>query len=221
MSRRKKVASLAFTGAATVAAFGIQAGPAFGVAGTWHISAPKGTPYHGAFAGKATGAGTTLVDANHPSFPLTCTSATASGSIPHSVVTGTTTTTTLAHVKHGAFNHCSFDGVVFKAHLTKTGNLGGTTYTATTGTTHGKITNIGATLSGSGNSCHATVTGTVSASYHNGTHQLVIGKNKKATLTIHSPTAGCLILGNGDKAYFTGTYNTTKPTTGLVLTGPA
>jgi hypothetical protein len=220
MSRRKKVASVAFTGVATAAAFGMQAGPVLAAAGTWHISNPKGTPFHGNFAGKATGAGTTLVDTAHPSFPLTCTSATATGNVPKSVVVGTTTTTKLGTVKTTTFNHCSFDGVLFKAHLTKTANLDGTTWTKTTGITHGTIKNVTAELSGSGNSCKASVTGTASASYHNTTHQLVIGKNHKATLTIHNPTAGCLILGNGDKAYFTGTFNTTTPKT-LYISGPA
>jgi hypothetical protein len=220
MSRRKKVASLAFTGAATVAAVGIQAVPALAVAGTWHIQAPKGKGYHGAFKGKATGAGTTLVDSKHPSLPLTCTSATASGSVPKSTVVGTTTTTTLGHIKVGNFIHCSFDAITFKAHLTKTANLGGTTYTAKTGITHGKITAVTAALSGSGNSCKATITGTVSGSYHNTTHQLIVGKNHKATLTIHNPTAGCLVLGNGDHAYFTATYNTSTPKS-LFISGPA
>lgn len=219
MSRRKKVASMAFTGVATVAAVGIQAGPALAVAGTWHISAPKGTPYHGAFAGKATGAGTTLVDTAHPSFPLTCTSATATGNIPVSTVTTTTNTAKLGTVKTAVFNHCSFDGVTFKAHLSKTGNLKARSYNTTTEITKGSISAVHAVLSGSGNSCHATVTGHVSASLLNKTHQLVIGKAHHANLTIHSPNAGCLILGNGDHAFFTGTYNTTKPT-GLFVTGP-
>jgi ribosomal protein S8E len=219
MSRRKKVASLAFTGAAAAAALGMQAGTAFAVAGTWKISAPKGTPYHGAFDGKATGAGTTLVDSKHTSFPLTCTSATATGSLPHSTVTGTTATTTIGTIKTAAFNHCSFDGVTFKAKLTKTGNLRATTYNKTTGITKGTITAVTAALSGSGNSCHATVTGTVSASYVNGKHDLVVGKGHKATLTIHNPTAGCLILGNGDHAYFTATYAVSTPKS-LHLTGP-
>jgi hypothetical protein len=223
MSRRKKVTSLAFTGAAAAAAFGMQAGPALAgpaIAGTWHVQNPKGTGYHGAFKGKATGAGTTLVDSKHPSLPLTCTSATATGSVPKSVVVGTTTTTTIAHIKTGTFAHCSFDGIIFKAHLAKTANLGGTTYNKTTEITTGKITAVTADLSGSGNSCKATITGTVSGTYNNKTHQLITGAHKKATLTIHNPTAGCLVLGNGDHAYFTATYDTSTPKS-LWVSGPA
>jgi hypothetical protein len=220
MSRRKKVASVAFTGLATAAAFGMQAGPVLAAAGTWHISNPKGTPFKGNFAGKATGAGTQLVDVSEPNFPLTCTSATATGNVPKSVVVGTTTTTKLGTVKTTTFNDCSFDGIEFTAHLTKTANLDGTTYTAKSQVTHGTIKNVTAELSGIGNSCKASVTGTVSAAYHNTTHDLIIGKNKKATLTIHNPTAGCLVLGNGNKAYFTGTFLTTTPKT-LYITGPA
>lgn len=220
MSRRRKVASVAFTGVATAAAFGMQAGPVLAAAGTWHIQNPKGTGFHGAFAGKATGAGTTLVDTAHPSFPLTCTSATATGSVPKSVVVGTTTTTKLGTVKTTAFNDCSFDGVTFKAALTKTANLDGTTWTKATSTTHGTIKNVTAELTGVGNSCKASVTGTASATYDNKTHDLVVGAAHKATLTIHNPTAGCLILGNGDKAYFTGTFDTTTPKS-LYITGPA
>lgn len=54
MSRSKKAASLAFVGAATAATFGLQVGSALAAAGTWHIQAPKGTPYHGAFKARGT-----------------------------------------------------------------------------------------------------------------------------------------------------------------------
>jgi hypothetical protein len=220
VSRGKKAVSLAFTGAATVAALGVPVGPVLAASGTWHIQASEGTPYHGAVTATATGAGVTAVDASRPSFPLTCTSAKTAGSVPRSTVTGTTASTTIGKIKTGTFAHCSFDGDILKAHLSKTANMQATTYNAKTGVTKIKITNVRGVLSGSGNSCHATVTGTVSASYHNTTHQLVIGKNKRATLTIHSPTAGCIVVGNGNKGYFTATYNVTTPKS-LRVSGPA
>lgn len=218
MSRTKKVASLAFTGAATAATFGLQPGPALAAAGTWHIQAPKGTPYHGAFKIKGNGAGLVMVDANHPSFPITCTSTTAVGSIPHSTVTGTTTTTAIGKIKTGTFNDCSFTGVTYTA--TVTANLRATSYNSTTQIAKGKLTNVDLDWMGSGNSCHVTMTGTLSASYHNTKHDLVVDKAHKATLTMHSPTAGCLVFGNGDLAYFAGTYGVNTPKS-LFVSGPA
>lgn len=219
MSTRRKVASLAFTGAATAAAFALRAGPALAVSGTWHIQAPKGMPYHGALRAKANGAGFVMVDESHPSFPITCTSAPAAGSIPHATVTGTTAITTIGEIKAANFNHCSFLGAVAKGSLTA--DLALTSYHASTGIADGKVAHVAMVWAGSGNSCHATMTGSLSAYYNNTTHHLVLDKAHKATLTIHSPTAGCFPpFGNGDKAYIAGTYNLTTPTS-LFVSGPA
>jgi hypothetical protein len=219
MSRSKKAASVAFTGAAAVAAFGFQAGHALATAGTWHIQAPKGTPYHGAFEATLTGAAFELVDVSQPDFPAECIFATASGSIAHSTITGTTTTTTIGKVKTANVSGCSYTAGQFKVNLTA--NLGGTSYQASTEIAKGKIANVHAVMSGIGTwSCHATITGSLSAYYNNATHHLVLGHEHKATLTIHSPNVGCLILGNGDKAYIAGTYNVTTPKS-LFVSGPA
>lgn len=217
MSRSKKVASLVFTGAVTAAAFGVQTGTALAAAGTWHIQAPKGTPYHGAFKATGTATALELVDVSEPNFVGTC-GGTASGSIPRSTVTGTTATTTIGKIKTANFSNCSYGLGTFT--LILTANLDATSYNASTEIAKGKITAVHAVMSGIGTSCHATITGSLSAYYNNATHHLVLGHARKATLTINSPTAGCVVLGNGNKACIAGTYNVSTPKS-LFVSGPA
>jgi hypothetical protein len=206
MRKGKKVASLAFTGAAAAAAMGMHATHALAASDTWHVQAPKGTAYNGAFAGKANSKGTSLVDTSAPEFPLKCTSATAAGTLDS---TATGATAQIGTINSGNFTACKFDGITFTAKLTSKANLVASGYNGTV--TTGKITDVHAALTGNSGKCTATVTGSVSASYINSTHQLVVGAHSKATLTIHNPTSGCLVLDNSDPAYFKGTFTQTTP----------
>jgi hypothetical protein len=204
----RKVASIAFAGAAATGALGMAAGPALAVSGVWHIKA-AGAGYKGAVKGKNKGT-TKLVDTTH-AVTLTCTAANVSGSVPHSTVTATGSSTKIGQLKAANFSHCSFLGVTFKAKLNATANIWAKSYNATTKVAHGHIKAINAELSGVGNSCKATVTGPLFDNYKNASHEFVVDPTASATLTIHSPTAGCPIIKNGDKAYFQGTFPTSTP----------
>lgn len=220
-NKTKKVASVAFTGAAAATMAGVYAGPALAAGGTWSVKNGT-TPYTGAYSGTATATGTKLVDTTH-AVSLNCKSAFASGSIP--AATGPTSKP-VGTVAAASFFHCSVLGVAFKAHLNHATSLfvSGSTKS---GVTPGYIGNktsttkaISATISGSGNTCHATITGTnVPATYHNASHELIVNAGHAATLTIHSPTAACPIIKNGDAAYFTANYKVNTPTA-LNITDP-
>jgi len=203
----RKVASVAFTGAAATATLGMAMGPAMATnATTWHIKA-AGKGYHGAVKGKNKGT-TKLVDTTH-AVTLTCTAANVAGTVPKSNVTATGTSTRLGTLSAANFSHCSFLGVTFKAKLNAHAGIWASKFAA--GVTHGHIKSINAEISGVGNTCKAKVTGTLPASFKNVSHAFIVDGGKAATLTIHSPTTGCPIIKNGDKAYFQGTFPVSVP----------
>jgi hypothetical protein len=218
--RTKKVASVAFTGTAAAALVGVNTGPALATGGTFKVSNGT-TPYTGAYSGTFT-SGMTFVDTTHP-FTLTCTSAWASGSIPHSA--GTASKSAVGTVAAGAtIIHCSLLGTTFNAKLIKATKLwvtGATTGGVTPGYvgSKGNTTAISLSWIGSGNNCHATITGSsVPGQFVNSLHELKLNAGKAATLTIHSPT-NCPVIQNNDKAYFTANYKVTTPTA-LNITDP-
>lgn len=115
------------------------------------------------------------MDTTHP-FTLNCTSAYASGSFPASHVS--TTPANLGTVAASTeFIHCSILGIAFNAHLNKPATLQASAYSPgsnppATGVTKGKITDYSLNWVGSGNSCHATITGSLPVSYRNKSHEL-------------------------------------------------
>jgi hypothetical protein len=217
-SKTKKMASVAFTGVAGAGMVAFGAAPAFATGTTFKVSNGT-TPYHGHYSGTAT-SGTTLVDTTHAA-TLTCTSAFASGSIPHSTGPNSNAVGTVAAA---SFTHCSLLGIAFNAKLKKATSLwvtGATTGGVTPGYVghRGNTTAISASLVGSGNNCHATITGSsVPGQFVNSLHELKLNAGKAATLTIHSPT-NCPVIQNNDKAYFTANYKVTTPTA-LNITDP-
>ena len=206
LSTGRKVASIAFTGAAAAATVGYGMAPALAATKHWHIH--NGTAnYHGVVKGNNKGT-TKLVDTTH-AVTLTCKKASVSGSVPKSsVVAGTSTK--LGPLKKANFNSCSFVGVTFKAKLNKAAGIFAHSYAG--GVTHGNIKSISAELSGVNlPACKAKVTGTLPAVFKNASHTFVVDSKAVAALTIKSATAQCPVIKAGDKAYFQGTFPVTTP----------
>jgi len=202
----KKVASIAFTGAAAVVAAGVAAGPAH-AATTYHIK-NNGAGYHGKIKGKNTTAGK-LVSKSGATLNCAAGKLTASGSAPKSTVSGTglVTVGTLTKI---TTKSCSIGGIPFTATLNKAATVGISTANATSA--KGKITGVSAKLvCGSASSGHAKITGSLPGSYINASHKLVADKAKAYDLTVASAT-GCGTLKAGKTAYLSGTATISSPT---------
>lgn len=206
LSTGRKVASIAFTGAAAAATVGYGLTPA--LAATPHWVVKNGTAkYHGAVKGNNKG-NTKLVDTTH-AVTLTCKKASVSGSVPKSSVVATTSTK-LGPLKKANFTSCSFLGVTFKAKLNKAAGIFAHSYAG--GVTHGHIKSISAEISGVNiTGCKAKVTGTLPAVFKNASHTFVVDSKAAASLTIKSATTACPVIKAGDKAYFQGTFPVTTP----------
>jgi hypothetical protein len=207
MLSTKKVASLAFVGAATGAAVGVNMTPAF-AASQWNIK--NGTAgYHGVVAGKNTG-NTILKDTTH-NVTLTCTKASVSGSVAQSHVAATGSSTKVGVLKKANFSTCSFLGVTFKATLAKNAGIFGKTYAS--GVTHGNINSISATVTGVNiPTCTFKVAGTnLPTVYKNASHRFIIDSTSVAALTLKSVAAGCPTIKTGDQAFFKGTFPIATP----------
>jgi hypothetical protein len=207
VSGPKKVASIAFTGAAAAATVGYGFAPALAATDHWVVK--NGTAkYHGVVKGKNKGT-TKLVDTTH-AVTLTCKKASVSGSVPKSSVVAGTTSTKLGPLKKANFTSCSFLGVTFKAKLNKAAGIYAHTYKS--GVTHGNIKSISAELSGVNiTGCKAKVTGKLPAVFKNASHTFIVDSKSVASLTIKSTTTACPEIAKGDKAYFKGTFPVTTP----------
>ena len=197
MSRRKKVASVAFTGVAALGAVGLTAGHAH-AAGVSKVTVTPGGKYAAAF----TGADPVLVDTTTGN-TLTCTHATAAGSLP-----GSTAGSKVGPVSNASFSNCTLLTIPFKASLNKAAELVATGPTSTGGVTKGELKSISATITGTGLvACHAVITGSLSGSYNNTTGNLTIDPAHAATLTVQPGATGCASgIKANDKAYFAATY---------------
>ncbi|HEV3379395.1 MAG TPA: hypothetical protein VG142_00175 [Trebonia sp.] len=202
MSKRKKVASIAFTGIAAVTAVGFRAGTALAASGTWKI-----TP-NGAYQAENSTSATLIANGTK----LTCEpgTATASGALK---ATGTGTSPTIGSIKTAAFgttdSPCTLAGLVnFTATLNKPLNIVAKSYNATTGVATGHLAgDISATLTG--NACTAKVTGaSIPVSFNNGTHLLDINPKSASTLTIRSVTGCEGLIKSGEAAGFHAKYLT-------------
>jgi hypothetical protein len=215
MSRRKKVASVAFTGAAALAAVGFTGGHAH-AAGVTKVTVTPG----GKYTAVNTGAAPKLVDKTTPN-TLTCTSAKAAGSLP-----GDLTGSKVGTVTTATFSKCKVLTFSFKAHLNKAATLFATSPTTAAGITKGELKGISATISGEGlfGACRATVTGSLSGSYSNKSGVLTIDKASNPTLTITKATGCGGVIRSNDKAFFQATYlvsasNPTSPIEKVTATG--
>lgn len=200
--RKRRVASIAFTGAAVAAAGTVVHIPAARAAsGHWTIN--PGGKYTAA-------AGATSLSDVTAGAKLTCTSATAAGSLSKTSFTQTGSTSFKAGpVSKGTFgssaNTCAGPlGLAFDAVLNHA-TLNAKSFKS--GITHGKMTSISATLHGVGVSCTATITGSQPYSYNNATHQLTVLGGATADSLTATAVTGCLgVVKTGDKNFFHGAY---------------
>jgi hypothetical protein len=185
-----------------IAALAIGAGTATAVATTattWSISPG------GAVTGSA--GKTTLKDKNTGTV-LTC----ASSATKATLKKGSGLTNPLGKITSVTFSNCSGPGglsftATTSASKTHPWKLNGSTYSS--GVTHGSITGVKASISGSG--CTATVAGKTASTpgkvigvYSNSTHVLTA---KGGNLHIWNVSSGCLgLIKSGDASTFVGHY---------------
>lgn len=213
MGNRRKVSSIVFTGVAAAGAVGLGTGTANAASGPFHI-----TNGGAGYAGPVSGVNSTSATLTAHGTKLTCVpgTASASGSVPASTVSGTPAKLgTITGANFGTGPACSYAGLFhFTATLNKPVSLIGSSYAS--GVTKGKIAGgISATLNGvSGTTCTATITGpSLSASYHNDTHALTINPSGTSGLKVTSISAGGCggLLALSEPAAFTATYQFNPP----------
>jgi hypothetical protein len=209
--RKRKVASILFTGAAAAAGTGMNAPAAFAAGHTWTI-----TPGGAYTADLATGTTAVLSDVNTAG-KLTCSKATAAGSLKRTTTaSGPTQVGTISKATFGSTaKPCTGPaGLTFTASL-KNAQFWASTYTATTGVAKGTIRNISAKITSVDGICHATVTGTspLPMSYNNGTGVLTVDKSHKAALTVKSAMSCFGAINTGDRAWFSAHYAVTPKQT--------
>jgi hypothetical protein len=204
VSNSRKIASIAFTGAAAATMAGLNVAPAFATGGTWTV-----TP-HGKFTSASNSKTKATLHAGTAT--LTCNSKTAfaSGSLKSK---STVTPAHLGTISKATFGstpatRCTLAGTLkFNASLNHPAQLYGSTYAA--GVTKGQLRSISATIHGdSGFACTATIKGKLPGSFNNTTHLLTIDASKKSSLSITAVTGCAGQLKVGQKAYFNATYNT-------------
>lgn len=205
--RKRKVASILFTGAAAAAGTGMNAPAAFAASHTWTI-----TP-GGAYTADL-GAGTTAVLSDVTTAgKLTCSAGTAAGSLKGTVTaSGPTQVGTISKATFGSTTKpCTGPaGLTFTASL-KSAQLWGSTFTASTGITKGSIRNVTAQITSVGGICHATVTGAspLPMSYNNATGVMTVDASHQAALTVKSATSCFGAINSGDQAWFSAQYAVT------------
>jgi hypothetical protein len=202
---------LSASGVAAVMAIGLGTTTALATsAATWTVK-PGGV-----YTSKS---GTTTLTDTKTGAVLTCTSSVADGTLK----TGSGNSNPLGTVTKSTFSNCTGPaGLTFKvktsASTTTPWSLNGTSYSS--GTASGTITGIHAVLTGTNNTCKATVDGT-GASKKNGTvaiqHKNGSAGNKLTVLTTggnlhaYNVNAGCLgALNSGDPTTFSATFTINK-----------
>jgi hypothetical protein len=184
------------TGAAVAAVVGLTAPAALATAATTYTVSPGGA--YTAKAGK-----TTLKDTKTGTV-LTCTSATAKGTLKKgSGLAGAD----IGSITSSGFNSCTGPlSLHFTVKQNQTWFLNVQSYTSSTGVSAGYIGKVKATLSGTG--CTAVVTGATNATYKNSSGVLAVApkSGSKNFLTIVSVNGCAGLIGAGDHATFTGSY---------------
>jgi hypothetical protein len=213
MAILKRTGGALFVGAATAAMIGLSAGPAF--AATWTVK--PGGSY------TATTTKTVLTDTKTGA-ALTCVS---TSTLPASKASGTLKSGSglsnpLGTVAAASFNNCTGPaGLKFKV---TTGHLpwhvNGSSFSS--GTTTGNISGIHAVLTGTNNTCKATVDGTgatanngkVTIKHTNGTAGNKLTVTGGGNLHTYNVTTGCLgAINSGDAVSFKATYTLNKAQT--------
>ena len=197
MNKRRKIASVAFTGITTLGAVGLTTGHAH-AADVSKVTVTPGGAYTAANVGAPTLGNTTTGNTE------TCTSVKANGSLP-----GSAAGATVGTVAAATFNNCSVLGLALTAKLNKAATLTATSPTAG-GVTKQTLTGISLSITGtSGFGCKAVLTGSLPGSYNNVTGHLTINPGKAADLTVQAANSCAGMFNTGDKAYFSAVYATT------------
>jgi hypothetical protein len=212
MASRKKIASIAFTGAAATIAVGAGALPAH-AAPVWTIK-NAAAKYKGVVKGKNTTGITSLKSSGKTALTCPRSDAKVSGSVPNSSVAGKPAVVARVKKTGTAFKSCTAPGnIAFTAVLSASASLQASSYVgpAATGVTTGKLLNIHAKITGSSlNSCAAKVSGKLPVSFLNSKHEIVVDKAASSGLKVVS-AKGCGGLTTGKKAYFKAIYVVSAP----------
>lgn len=135
---------------------------------------------------------------------LFCSSSTAAGTAQ----SGSGLSNPLAQLPEGSvtFNDCQGPfGLSFDVAHIGTWDLNGVSYDSASGVTTGTLDNITANISGPG--CEATVTGSVNATYTNGSGVLSVLPDQTLTISTVDPNNDCLgLITQGEHAGFSGDY---------------
>lgn len=207
MSNSKKIASIAFTGAAVTATTTFMA--VYPAAAATCIVRNQGVCYGGPLKAKVkTGTTTVLVDKTKNT-TLTCKKATFSGTIGNDIGPN------IGVISKATWSSCTGPfGLTFKAHLTTKANIivAGGNATSATGKLSGN--KISGEISGTGlmTACHATISGSsIPWKYDNAAHSFNFNPGHVPTLHVKAQ-ANCLgALNVSDTAYFAGIYHVSVP----------
>ncbi|MFC4035247.1 hypothetical protein ACFO3J_27805 [Streptomyces polygonati] len=192
----KAATGTAVTGAALIAAIGLAAAPAFASVNQAVVS---GSPSGGVITATATTP--TLTD-NTTGAKLTCTSASATGSVLNGVYTaGAPTAIKVGTITKAAWSTCKLNSITFTVTAgTLPWNLLVTGVTAS-GSTPVSLTGVSAKLTGL---CTATITGSVTGSFVNSSHTLSI---TGGSLSVSGVGGLCLgLINNGDSITYKANY---------------
>ena len=197
----RTAASTAVTGAALVAALGLAVSPA---------SALSSATITGANADghvNSTATGPTLTD-NNTGAKLTCTSATAPGTVSNGTYSATPPFIKVGTINSATWTTCKLNSISFTVAGSGFPWDLGVTGATVSGVTPGALHGVHAQLSGP---CVATVAGDATGHYTNSTHTLTVDGG---TLTLSGVSGLCLgLINNGDTVTYNANYVITDPTT--------
>jgi hypothetical protein len=203
--RARFVGALA-AGAALIVSAAV-AGTASADPATWTIS--PGGAVHGT-------AGETLLEVQESGIQLSCSSST----VDATAQSGSGLSNPLVTIPQSPgiqFNDCSGPfGLTFEVAQVGDWALNGASYDSGSGVTTGTIDGITANIVGPG--CNATATGSVNATYTNGTGVLQVLPDFTLEISFVDPSNNCLgLINQGEHANFSGSY-TISPA--LTVTSP-
>jgi hypothetical protein len=219
MSNTKKIASVAFTGAAGTAATLMGGGPAFATV-SWQVRTGSALYPASNVVKAALKAGTTasLVD-KKTNKTLKCTKAVASGHVTKSH--SPAASPVIGNLKKSTtkWSSCTVSGQPFKAHLTTSPNVVPQRYNAVNNSVSvGKLSgNISGKISGTGLfRCTATITkrsagAIVPFKYKNTGSLFSVDPNHSAKLKVKSANNCLGLINKSDSVFFTGVYKVSVP----------
>ena len=213
MSNTKKIASVAFTGAAATAATLMGGGPAF-AAVSWHVRTGNNL-YHSSQLIKAklrTGTTASFKDVT-ANKALKCTKGVLTIHVSKSHSPAVSPVIGKVLKSKTTWSSCAVSGQGFAAHLTTSPKVIATRYNASNSSVSGKLSGIGATISGTGFfRCKATISGrSIPFKYKNTGHSFVVNSGHKLTLKVKSANNCLGLINAGNSFYFTAVYKVSTP----------